>query len=210
MYERFTDRLRRVMQLANAEAVKLNHEYIGVEHITLGMIKEGSSVAVNVLKNLDVDLQKLRREVEKQLTTGPQLVTNESMPLTPRAQRVVAIAEQEAERAAQRRASTVEVSSEHMLLALLAEKEGVAFTALEAVGLSYDRAYEEIEDLLGFSEHVTPVNPVYFLLDPGSASATEVGELYYEISKLYRMMGGCGIRFKVSDCRLPQLSENLQ
>ena len=65
MYERFTDRARKVMQLANQEAQRFNHEYIGTEHILLGLVKEGSGVAANVLKNLDVDLRKIRLEVEK-------------------------------------------------------------------------------------------------------------------------------------------------
>lgn len=68
MYERFTDRARKVMQLANQEAQRFNHEYIGTEHILLGLIKEGSGVAANVLKTLEVDLRKIRLEVEK---TGP-------------------------------------------------------------------------------------------------------------------------------------------
>ena len=71
MYERFTDRARKVMQLANQEAQRFNHEYIGTEHILLGLVKEGSGVAANVLKNLDVDLRKIRLEVEKIVQSGP-------------------------------------------------------------------------------------------------------------------------------------------
>ena len=71
MYERFTDRARKVMQLANQEAQRFNHEYIGTEHVLLGLIKEGSGVAANVLKNLDVDLRKIRLEVEKLVQSGP-------------------------------------------------------------------------------------------------------------------------------------------
>ena len=65
MFERFTDRARKVMALANQEAQRFNHEYIGTEHILLGLVKEGSGVGANVLKNLDVDLRKVRLEVEK-------------------------------------------------------------------------------------------------------------------------------------------------
>src|SRR5437763_2371532 len=75
MYERFTDRARKVMQLANQEAQRLNHEYIGTEHILLGLVKEGSGVAANVLKNLNVDLRKVRLEVEKLVQSGPDMVT---------------------------------------------------------------------------------------------------------------------------------------
>src|SRR4029450_12627789 len=80
MYERFTDRARKVMQLASVEAQKFNHEYIGTEHILLGLVKESSGVAANVLKNLDVDLRKIRLEIEKIVQPGPgaeQLVQGE-------------------------------------------------------------------------------------------------------------------------------------
>ena len=71
MFERFTDRARKVMALANQEAQRFNHEYIGTEHILLGLVKEGSGVGANVLKNLDVDLRKVRLEVEKLVKSGP-------------------------------------------------------------------------------------------------------------------------------------------
>ena len=75
MFERFTDRARKVMALANQEAQRFNHEYIGTEHILLGLVKEGSGVGANVLKNLDVDLRKVRLEVEKLVKSGPETVT---------------------------------------------------------------------------------------------------------------------------------------
>ena len=86
MYERFTDRARKVMQLANQEAQRFNHEYIGTEHILLGLVKEGSGVAANVLKNLDVDLRKIRLEVEKIVQSGPDMVTMGKLPQTPAGQ----------------------------------------------------------------------------------------------------------------------------
>ena len=89
MYERFTDRARKVMQLANQEAQRFNHEYIGTEHILLGLVKEGSGVAANVLKNLEVDLRKIRLEVEKIVQSGPDMVTMGKLPQTPRAKKVV-------------------------------------------------------------------------------------------------------------------------
>src|SRR5216110_2953628 len=87
MYERFTDRARKVMQLANQEAQRFNHEYIGTEHILLGLVKEGSGVAANVLKNLDIDLRKIRMEVEKivQPGAGGDQVVMGRLPHTPRA-----------------------------------------------------------------------------------------------------------------------------
>ena len=70
MYEAITDRVRKVMQLANQEAQRFHHEYIGTEHILLGLIKEGSGVGVNVLRNLDIDLRKIRLEVERLIQIG--------------------------------------------------------------------------------------------------------------------------------------------
>ena len=82
MFERFTDRARKVMALANQEAQRFNHEYIGTEHILLGLVKEGSGVGANVLKNLDVDLRKVRLEVEKLVKSGPETVTDEEDDVT--------------------------------------------------------------------------------------------------------------------------------
>src|SRR5712691_1611672 len=96
MYERFTDRCRKVMQLANQEAQHFNHEYIGTEHILLGLVKEGSGVAANVLKNLDIDLGKIRHEVEKIVLPGPDAVTTGKLPQTPRAKKVIEFAIEEA------------------------------------------------------------------------------------------------------------------
>ncbi len=96
MYERFTDRARKVMQLANQEAQRFNHEYIGTEHILLGLVKEGSGVAANVLKNLDVDLRKIRLEVEKLVQSGPEMVTIGKLPQTPRAKKVIEYSMEEA------------------------------------------------------------------------------------------------------------------
>src|SRR5205809_6723724 len=96
MYERFTDRARKVMQLANQEAQRLNHEFSGTEHILLGLVKEGSGVAAKALENLDVDLRKIRLEVEKIVQNGPAAVTTERLPQTPRAKKVIEYAIEEA------------------------------------------------------------------------------------------------------------------
>src|SRR5213082_689483 len=82
MFERFTDRARKVMALANQEAQRFNHEYIGTEHILLGLVKEGSGVGATVLKNLDIDLRKVRLEVEKLVKSGPDMVTMGKLPQT--------------------------------------------------------------------------------------------------------------------------------
>jgi ATP-dependent Clp protease ATP-binding subunit ClpC len=144
MYERFTDRARKVMQLANQEAQRFNHEYIGTEHILLGLIKEGSGVAANVLKNLDVDLRKVRREVEKMVHCGPDLVHIGKLPQTPRAKKVIEYAIEEA-----RNINHNYVGTEHLLLGLLREQIGVGAQVLMNLGLKLEDVREEILNLLG-------------------------------------------------------------
>src|SRR5262245_19305107 len=116
MYERFTDRARKVMQLANQEAQRFNHEYIGTEHILLGLVKEGSGVAANVLKNLDVDLRRVRLEVERIIQSGPDMITARKLPQTPRARKAIEYASAEA-----RELKHNYVGTEHVLLGLLRE-----------------------------------------------------------------------------------------
>lgn len=144
MYERFTDRARKVMQLANQEAQRFNHEYIGTEHILLGLVKEGSGVAANVLKNLDVDLRKIRMEVEKIVQSGPDMVTMGKLPQTPRAKKVIEYAVEEA-----RNLNHNYVGTEHLLLGLLREQEGVAAQVLMNLGLKLEDVREEVLNLLG-------------------------------------------------------------
>ncbi len=144
MYERFTDRARKVMQLANQEAQRFNHEYIGTEHILLGLIKEGSGVAANVLKNLDVDLRKIRLEVEKLVQSGPDMVTMGKLPQTPRAKKVIEYSMEEA-----RNLNHNYVGTEHILLGLLREQEGVAAQVLMNLGLKLEDVREEVLNLLG-------------------------------------------------------------
>ena len=144
MYERFTDRARKVMQLANQEAQRFNHEYIGTEHILLGLVKEGSGVAANVLKNLDVDLRKIRLEVEKLVQSGPEMVTMGKLPQTPRAKKVIEYSMEEA-----RHLNHNYVGTEHILLGLLREQEGVAAQVLMNLGLKLEEVREEVLNLLG-------------------------------------------------------------
>ena len=144
MYERFTDRARKVMQLANQEAQRFNHEYIGTEHVLLGLVKEGSGVAANVLKNLDVDLRKIRLEVEKLVQSGPEMVTMGKLPQTPRAKKVIEYSMEEA-----RNLNHNYVGTEHILLGLLREQEGVAAQVLMNLGLKLEEVREEVLNLLG-------------------------------------------------------------
>ncbi len=144
MYERFTERARKVMHLANQEAQRFNHEYIGTEHVLLGLVKEGSGVAANVLKNLDVDLRKIRLEVERIVQSGPEMVTMGKLPQTPRAKKVIDYAIEEA-----RNLNHNYVGTEHLLLGLLREQEGVAAQVLMNLGLKLEEVREEVLNLLG-------------------------------------------------------------
>ena len=144
MYERFTDRARKVMQLANQEAQRFNHEYIGTEHMLLGLVKEGTGVAANVLKNLEVDLRKIRLEVEKLVQSGPEMITMGKLPQTPRAKKVIEYSMEEA-----RNLNHNFVGTEHILLGLLREQEGVAAQVLMNLGLKLEEVREEVLNLLG-------------------------------------------------------------
>jgi ATP-dependent Clp protease ATP-binding subunit ClpC len=144
MFERFTDRARKVMALANQEAQRFNHEYIGTEHILLGLVKEGSGVGANVLKNLDVDLRKVRLEVEKLVKSGPDMVTMGKLPQTPRAKKVIEYAIEEA-----RQLNHNYVGTEHLLLGLLREHDGVAAQVLMNLNLKLEEVREEVLNLLG-------------------------------------------------------------
>lgn len=147
MFERFTDRARKVMQLANQEAQRFNHEYVGTEHILLGLVKEGSGVGGAVLKMLDVDLRTLRLQVEKSVTSGPDTVTMGKLPQTPRAKRVV-----EEAIAAARKINDNYVGTEHLLLGLLADSESVACHILKDLGVTSERVRAEVLNLLGKGE----------------------------------------------------------
>ncbi|MBN1553534.1 MAG: AAA family ATPase, partial [Phycisphaerae bacterium] len=144
MFERFTERARKVMALANQEAQRFNHEYIGTEHVLLGLVKEGTGVGANVLKNLGVELHKVRMEVEKLVKAGPDMVTMGKLPRTPRAKKVVEYSIEEA-----RNLNHNYVGTEHILLGLLREHDGVAAQVLMNLGLKLEEVREEVLKLLG-------------------------------------------------------------
>lgn len=133
MFERFTDRARRVMQMANQEAQRFNHEQIGTQHILLGILKEGDGVAANVLKNLDIDLRMARLEVEKLVQPGPDTNSMGKLPFTVRAHKVLNYAIEEA-----RNLNHNHVGTEHLLLGLLRDTECVAVQVLRNLGLTVD------------------------------------------------------------------------
>ncbi len=143
-YDRFTDRARKVMAYARQEAQRFNHDYIGTEHILLGLIKEGSGVAANVLRNLDVDIKKIRLEVEKMVQSSPDVATKGQLPFTPRAKKVIEFSLEEA-----RALGHNYIGTEHILLGLLRENEGVAAHVLLNLGVKLEDVREEVLNLLG-------------------------------------------------------------
>ena len=125
MFDRFTDRARKVMGLARQEAQRLGHDYIGTEHVLLGLIQEGNGVASDVLKSLDIDLKKIRQEVEKLVSPGNTMVTMGQLPFTPRAKKVLELALEEAQNLGHNY-----IGTEHLLLGLIRENEGIAAQVL--------------------------------------------------------------------------------
>jgi len=141
--ENFTPRAQRVLHLARKEAEQFNHNYVGTEHILLGLVALGNGVAVSALQSLGVDIQTLRLEVEKAVGTGGDTKTAGTVPFTPRAKKVLALAASEA-----RSLSHTYVGTEHILLGLLREGEGIAARVLENMGVDLDEAREEIMAML--------------------------------------------------------------
>ena len=142
-YERFTDRARKVMQYAHQEALRFNHEYIGTEHILLGLTKEGSGVAANVLDKMGVNMNRIRTAVEELVRSGPDTVTMGRLPQTPRAKKAIEYAMEEA-----KELNHTYVGTEHLLLGLLRQHDGVAAQVLMNLGLRLEEVRAEVLSLL--------------------------------------------------------------
>ncbi len=159
MFERFTDRSRKIMALANQEAQRFNSEHIGTEHILLGLLKEGSGRGANALKNFGIDLRQVRLEVEKLVKSGYEMVTMGKLPQTPRAKKVLEYSVEEA-----RNLNHNYVGTEHVLLGLVREQDGVAAQVLMNLGVNLDNIRAEVLSMLGAEptrtgEIPTPVWP---------------------------------------------------
>ena len=144
MFDRFTERARKVMGLARQEAQRFGHDYIGTEHILLGLVQEGSGVAAQVLKNLDVEMKKIRLEVEKIVKNGTNTVTMGQLPFTPRAKKVLELALEEAQNLGHNY-----IGTEHLLLGLIRENEGIAAQVLMNLNIKLEEVREEVLELLG-------------------------------------------------------------
>ena len=137
--DNFTPRAQQVLQLARKEADRFNHGYVGTEHILLGLISLGHGVAVNALQSVGIDLDSVRVEVEKAVGTGPETKTIGNIPFTPRAKKVLALSASEA-----RSLGHSYVGTEHVLLGLLREGEGIASRVLENLGVDLEEIRYEI------------------------------------------------------------------
>ncbi len=143
MFDRFTDRARRVLSLARREAERLGQDHIGTEHILLGLARIGGGVADRALRKLDVDLQTIRTKVQELISFGPPAVTSELIPFTPRARHALEFAQDEANHLGHDY-----IGTEHLLLGLLRESGGVAAQVLMNLGLNIEDFREKILELL--------------------------------------------------------------
>jgi len=149
-FDKFTDRARKVLTLAQDEAQRFNHNYIGTEHLLLGLVREGEGVAARVLENMNVELPKVRTAVEFIIGRGDRPVVGE-VGLTPRAKRVIELAIDEA-----RRLGHNYIGTEHLLLGLVREGEGIAAGVLESLGVNLDKVRHEVIRVLSQSSSVGP------------------------------------------------------
>ncbi len=151
-FDKFTDRARKVLTLAQDEAQRFNHNYIGTEHLLLGLVREGDGVAARVLENMGVELPKVRTAVEFIIGRGDRPVVGE-VGLTPRAKRVIELAIDEA-----RRLGHNYIGTEHLLLGLVREGEGIAAGVLESLGVNLDKVRHEVIRVLSQSSSVGPAS----------------------------------------------------
>src|SRR6266542_1711524 len=141
----FTDRVRKVLQMAREEAARLHHEYVGTEHILLGLIREGEGVAAAVLTNLNVDLDDIQQKIEETVKKGKAAAApGPDLPYTSRAKKVLELAMTEA-----RELNHSYVGTEHLLLGLLREEKGIAAQVLTDAGVTLEQSRAETLRLLG-------------------------------------------------------------
>jgi hypothetical protein len=151
-FDKFAERARKALILAQSEAFRFNHNYIGTEHILLGLISEGEGVAAKVLTLLGVELNRVRSAVEYIVGRGDRIAPGEAG-LTPRAVRALALAMDEAQRLGH-----MYVGTEHILLGLVREREGIAAGVLESLGVSLDKARSQTIQVLASGARSAPVS----------------------------------------------------
>ncbi len=141
-FDRFTDQARRALNLSQEVAQRFKHNYVGTEHLLLGLLDEGEGVAIQALRNLNIELEKIREAVEFIISRGERIV-HVQVGLTPRAKKVIELAVDEA-----RRLEHHYIGTEHLLLGLLREGEGIAAGVLDSIGVTLDKARTEIQLIL--------------------------------------------------------------
>ncbi len=178
----FTERVRKVLAMGREEAIRLRHEYVGTEHILLGLIREGEGVGMAVLTDLGVDTDDLRQMIEDILKTGNTAVTGPNLPYTSRAKKVLELSLKEA-----RDMNHSYVGSEHLLVALLAEEKGIAAQALNASGVTLDAVRAETLRLLGESPTLTTERSTLTTVpsDPVHKSSGSLKPLSYSVEIEY-------------------------
>lgn len=147
-YESFSDRARKIFQLANLECIEFNHEYVGTEHILLALCKESSGCAAVILRSVNIDYCTVRKEANKLVQKGPEIVMMGRKPFTPRAKNVITYAQEES-----KNMGLKYVGTEHILLGLLREEEGVACQILKNLLLDIATARQYVYNLLGIKEN---------------------------------------------------------
>ena len=147
MLVRFAESCRKVMTWANQEALRYNHEYIGPEHILLGLASVTEGLGVQVLHNFSIDIDNLRKEIESLVKTGNNTLIQGKLPQSPQAKRVIESSISEA-----RSLNHCEIRTEHLLLGLLKDKDSASSLVLTTLGVTYERAREQIINLLGGGE----------------------------------------------------------
>ena len=165
----FTDRVRKVLAMAREEAIRLQHDYVGTEHILLGLIREGEGVAAAVLTNLNVDLDQIHERVEESVRKGKATIALGELPYTSRAKKVLEFAMAEA-----RDFNHSYVGTEHLLLGLLREEKGIAAQVLNSLGVTLEEARSETLKVLG--SDVTPSEPAGIGAAGSSVGAPKQGE----------------------------------
>ncbi len=165
----FTDRVRKVLAMAREEAIRLQHDYVGTEHILLGLIREGEGVAAAVLTNLNVDLDQIHERVEESVRKGKATIALGELPYTSRAKKVLEFAMAEA-----RDFNHSYVGTEHLLLGLLREEKGIAAQVLNSLGVTLEEARSETLKVLG--SDVSPSEPAGIGAGAASVGPSKPGE----------------------------------
>jgi ATP-dependent Clp protease ATP-binding subunit ClpC len=154
MFDKFTDRARKVIALARQEAERLNNDYIGTEHVLMGLIKEGSGVASNILENLSIDPDKVLYEIEKIVQPGTNMVTMGQLPFTPRTKKMLEYSLEE-----MRNLGHNYIGTEHLLLGLIRENDSEAAQVMISMGIELDKVRREVLKILGAETDPVGVGP---------------------------------------------------